>query len=91
MRSTFAIWQHEREKMPSRVTVTNATGRVIATIDPVTRVRRARSGKVEGVLTPQGWALEGKDLHKMSFDRDRPWGLYPEAKRPRSLSKKWTR
>ena len=40
---------------PSVVRVTDASGRLIAEIDPLTRVRRSVKGKVERTLTLQGF------------------------------------
>lgn len=43
---------------PTPVEVRNNQGDIIATIDPVTRERRSLTGRLEGVLTPQGWDLD---------------------------------
>ena len=78
---TWKVLPSEREKMPGLVTVTNPEGRVIATIDPITRKRRSPSGKVQSVLSPQGFSLDGKEVRKISFERTTPWGLVPEVPR----------
>ncbi|MBF8297375.1 MAG: hypothetical protein HW395_32 [candidate division NC10 bacterium] len=45
----------EAAKQPGPVIVTNAAGALIATIDPLTRRRRSLTGRVESILTPQGF------------------------------------
>jgi hypothetical protein len=49
--------------------VTNARGEVIATIDPLTRERRSPTGRLEAVLTPQGWTAYRVDLDQRGAPR----------------------
>jgi len=58
---TWALFPNEIAKQPGLVIVANAKGRVIATIDPVTRERRTLNGTVEAKLSPQGWLLPISD------------------------------
>ena len=55
-RDTWAALPSEAAKRPGVVTVTDAAGQVIATIDPSTRRRvGAATGRTEAVLAPQGF------------------------------------
>src|SRR3990172_727603 len=58
---TWALFPNEVTKRPGVVVVANAKGRVIATIDPITRERRAVNGTIEATLSPQGWLLPISD------------------------------
>jgi len=60
---------------PSLVDVRNPAGDRIATIDPLTRQRRDLTGRLEAVLTPQGWGL----------DTSRNSAAIPAKARPRDL------
>ena len=53
--STWAVLPAEAAKRPSLVVVTDASGAVIATIDPLTRKRQSVKGQAEGTLSQQGW------------------------------------
>lgn len=46
--------------VPGIVYVTDPAGQLIATINPLTRVRRSVDGRLEAVLSPQGWSLNAK-------------------------------
>ncbi|OFV85222.1 MAG: hypothetical protein A2W26_11875 [Acidobacteria bacterium RBG_16_64_8] len=56
-RRSFRWWTEEEIAQPTLVDVRNAAGERIATIDPITRQRRDMQGRLERVLTPQGWNL----------------------------------
>ena len=57
LRSTWHILPGERAKRPGAVTVTDPSGAVIATIDPVTRERRDTTSGAVTVLLGAGWNL----------------------------------
>lgn len=63
------------------VDVRNSVGTLIARIDPTTRERRSVEGRLEAVLTPQGWnldtsrnsaAIPAKNRPKVSFAEYEP-------------------
>lgn len=86
-KSTFDVLPSEAEKRPSVVQVANGRGELIAVIDPITRVRSTPDGKKQAVLSPQGWALEGLDGRRITFERQAPWGEKPDYE-PRRRSGK---
>ena len=61
--STWRLFPSEAAKQPSVVTVRDARGQLIATIDPLTRERRTPAGRLMATLTPQGFNAYLTDYH----------------------------
>ena len=63
---------------PGLVEVRNVAGVVIATIHPLTRERRDVTGKLEAILTPQGWDLDTSRNSAAIPAKSRPKDLYAQ-------------